>query len=242
MKRALLTLGFLCACIHAQAIPYFEKFYPSIIQRIEKSGTFRGDRHGQFGGDDLVILKDKSVWKVHPESKHIFRSWAYEDPVHISFRTDWYWFKREHHFLMHNDRIGETIKVMLIRHKQQPALKVVSTEIYHKSKTPKYLSETKYVLDQHGNRVPKTKEIFAGWKKSDPRKVLNLSDGSVWVIKEESKFSDFHSGMHVYVGAQGDPNSYYDFVLITGNERDASYVFARPNKGEIQSMGYIEDE
>lgn len=59
------------------------------------------------------------------------------------------------------------------------------------------------------------------------RKELTLSDQSKWVIQDD--FSNFTIGKPLYIGAIGAPNEYYDFLLITGDQREALYTIARPS-------------
>lgn len=227
MKRIVFFMMMLLGIQNLSALSNYAEVYPPIMQAIIDSAFFRGDIHGEFVGDDVTILSDGSAWKVHPDSIATYRSWNLGDIVHIAVRTDWYWFKREHKFLLYNHNRAESIKVMLAQHKMIP-LKIVSTDTYYKSQRAVFIPQTVYTTDVHGNNVSETHTQFSHYEPSNPRKVIALSDGSVWVIKDN--LNEFQLGMNVYVGAQGQPEKFYDFVMISGKEREAEWTLARPQK------------
>lgn len=215
MKKSLCFLFVLFSCfttLHAR--PNFEEIYPPVIQWLDSTAFFPGDRHGEFEGDPVAILTDGSAWKVHPTSREIFEHWGRGDKVRVKVRTDPYWFKREHKFALYNYDRGETIKVMLVYHKAEP-LKIVSQDTYAKSKK----------LVAVASPYDKNKIIYE-WQPADFRKILGLSDGTFWVIKEN--FNAFMIGKDIYIGAQGNPKAFYDFILIVGNQREAKWTAGRP--------------
>jgi|GEM_PF-2601042 len=209
------------------ALTNYAQVYPPILQTVQGSDVFHGDRHGEFRGDDVAILSDGSGWKVHPDSMARYRMWGLGDIVRIALRTDWYWFSRQHHFLLVNESRGDSVKVMLAQHKTYP-LTIVGIDCYYKSQRPVYQTTSHNFFDSDGKMTTGTSSTFVGYEPCDPRHVLILSDGSVWVIKD--KFSDFQIGTKVYLGAQGQPGRFYDFVIISGDEREATWTMARPQK------------
>jgi hypothetical protein len=219
------VLFFVLINVQAFALSNFIDVYPPIQQTIVDSGLFMGDRHRDFIGDAVAFLSDGSEWKIHPKQRDIFATWNAGDPVHIAVRTSFYWFKREHKFSLCNGVTQESIPVMIVRHKATP-LKIVATDLYHKSTKSIYSYYTTHTVDENGNRKPVTLSRYEGEKPTDFRKVLVLSDGSCWVIKDN--LNTFLLGMEVYVGAQGTPGEYYDFILISGTEREAIWTWARP--------------
>lgn len=226
--RLLLTIAaVVLGAVGANAHTNYVEVYPPVMQTITETVPFRGDRHGKFSGDDVVVLSDGSAWKVHPKSKATYRRWYLGDRVHVALRTEWYWFKREHKFNLFNHENGESVKVMLVQHKYYP-LTIVATDQYHKSYGPKITPQTEFYSDKNGNLQSQTVWVHTGNVPKDHRKVLVLSDGSTWVIKD--KLNDFQLGMKVFVGAQGVPGRFYDFVLIVGDEREAVCTLARPQK------------
>lgn len=215
MKKYLFLFFFLSCCfMNIEARSNFAEIYPPVIQEIQQIVFFSGDGHGQFEGDPVAILTDGAAFKVHPAHRSVFENWRIGETVRLKVRSDFYWFKREHKFALYNYNRGESVNVMLVKHKSEP-LKIVSSDTY--AKTERLVSRQD---PDNPNRV-----IYE-WKKSDFRKVLGLSDGSFWVIKE--KFDDFVIGKDIYIGAQGNPKAYYDFILIIGLEREAKWVFGRP--------------
>lgn len=205
----------------------FEQIYPASVQRLQSSYPFQGDRHGDFEGDHAAVLTDGSAWKVHPDSRKEFERWRADEKVIIKARTSWYLVKREHKFLLYNCERKKSAKVMLVQHKQEPInLTIISTHSYPKSHRLIPQIHTIWQRDADGHSKPAqiyTYELAP----CNFRKVLHLSDGSVWVIKE--KFSQFNEGAEVYIGAQGKPNVHYDFVIISGDEREADWTYARPS-------------
>ncbi len=226
MNKILFILGVFALCFSAfslQAITNYAEVYPNSLQHIQFKGVFSGDRHGKFEGDLMAILEDGSEWKVHPKSRATFESWSMGDIVRVKVRTDWYWFKREHKFQLYNHTKGQTVNVMLTKHIDYPsALKITSVETYFKSYG--FVPHTKYVFID-GELKPVTKYSY---EPTNPRKVIMLSDGTTWVIKDN--LNDFQIGSRVYLGAQGVPNVFYDFVLISGDQREAIWTWARPQK------------
>lgn len=213
----------LTSATHLDAYLYDHEIYPEIIQSIEETGVFLGDRHGEFKGDHVAILSDGSAWKIHPKNHKTYRQWDKGDVVTIMVRTDRYWFKREHKFVLYNYSRNETVNVMLVCHKQYPKpLKVLVTDsfcvgyetypevkwitIYRNDGTTELVSVTEW----------KTRPVY--------RKALGLSDGTIWEIKDG--IDDFTIGTHVYVGAQYIDNDDYDFILIRGDQREARWTWA----------------
>jgi hypothetical protein len=86
----------------------------NFLHRYVESCEFEGDEDLDFVGDLVAILEDTSRWKIHPNYVDQFASWQLGDTVHIGRRTDWYWFKREHKFLLVNHDRNESIPVMLV--------------------------------------------------------------------------------------------------------------------------------
>lgn len=227
MKKVLLSLllaiGSFATTNHLEAIKNFEEIYPYVTQTLEDVFVFDGDRHGQFEGDLVAFLSDGSAWKVLPTQREIFQKWNKGDKVRIKVRTDHYWIKREHKFSLYNQTTGEAVKVMIVQHVNNPLpLSIVSTDFYSKGLQAVTRHEWRLGKDNqwHYEPVIYFEQIM--------RKILCLSDGSFWVIKEN--FDSFTIGNHVYVGAQGHPKEWYDFVLITGTEREAIWTYGRPPK------------
>ncbi|MES2122649.1 MAG: hypothetical protein V4492_07740 [Chlamydiota bacterium] len=227
MRLLMTMMAMVIGAIGANAHTNFADVYPPVVQTIVETSPFRGDRHGQFRGDDVVVLSDGSAWKVHPKSKDTYRKWYLGDRIHVSLRTDWYWFKREHKFFLNNLESGEKVKVMCVQHKYYP-LTIVGMDHYCKSYGPTWSPQTELYTDQDGRLQSQTVWVYGGKVPKDYRKILVLSDGSTWVIKNH--INDFQLGMKVFVGAQGAPGRFYDFVLIAGDEREAVCTLARPQK------------
>lgn len=208
-----------------QAIENFREVYPPVIQSLEGKLIFSGDRHGDFEGDLVAYLSDGSMWKVHPSERRVFERWNEGDLVRLKVRTDFYWFKREHKFALYNESLGQSVKVMIVKHITEPyPLQIVSVDTYSKGLEAHWVPGTELVFE-NGHMYTRT-VWHVEYRPGHFRKVLALSDGSTWVIKE--KFDKFVVGETVYIGAQGVPKEWYDFVLITGTEREAVWTYGRP--------------
>ena len=227
MKAFFLVVLLIVAKSHVWGIANFAEVYPPSVQMLQNTTQFVGDRHGDFVGDSVAILSDGSCWKVHPTSQGIYRFWQPGETVRIKVRTDWYWFKREHKFALYNYDRDESIKVMLVEHCAEP-LQIVDTKSYAKSQRAVYNPHTVYYQNSNGTQSSYTTYHFSHYAPMDFRKILALSDGSVWVIRKN--LGEFEVGMKVYIGAQGVPDRFYDFVFIVGDEREAKWTYARPQK------------
>ncbi len=107
------TIAFLCAFVSLS----FSVLHASdlnFLHRYVESCEFEGDEDLDFVGDLVVILEDTSRWKIHPNYVDQFALWQLGDTIHVGRRTDWYWFKREHKFLLVNHDRNESIPVMLV--------------------------------------------------------------------------------------------------------------------------------
>lgn len=227
MKWFALLIGSFLMMQGIEALNNFEEIYPPSCQTFEESYLFRGDRHGDFLGDDVAILSDRSAWKIHPKSSSIFHNWLYGDKVRLTVCTDRYWFKREHKFALYNYSTNQYSNVMLVGRQAEP-LTIVRVQPYAKSMMAIYMLHTTYHTDDHGQTYSMTDDYFSHYADADFRKIIWLSDGSEWVIKE--KLGEYQVGMRVYVGAQGVKEKFYDFILIVGDQREAIWTWARSQK------------
>ena len=194
----------------------FEQIYPQAVQTISHSEIFSGDRHGDFEGDFLVILSDQSKWKIHPEDRETYANWEPSERVHVKLRKSFYWFNREHKFFLYNIDRDESVRAMIIDHKKEPApIRVTASEIFYKKKW--VLQPSIGTLGIHANFVRKI---------VPSRKILQLSDGSRWEVRD--KFNLFQFGDQVFIGVQGQPDKTNDFILIIGTEREAEHTWAQP--------------
>lgn len=227
MNKIMLSFALLFGFIgRIDAIVNFHEIYPPVIQMLDGTLLFSGDRHGEFVNDFVAVLSDGSFWKIHPTQRVQYQNWQDGDYIQVKVRTEFYFFKREHKFELYNHTKGEALKAMLVKHSDIPYSRiVVSTDVYVSGSTLQAVTETEYYWVGNELKSHKVTKFIAV---PVYRKTLVLSDGSIWVIKD--RFSDFTLGNKVYVGAQGDPKKWYDFVLISGTEREAVWTYARPPK------------
>lgn len=107
------SIIFLCAFV-SLSFSVLHADDSNFLHRYVESCEFEGDEDLDFVGDPVAILEDTSRWKIHPNYVEQFASWKIGERVHIGQRTDWYWFKREHKFLLVNHDRNESIPVMLV--------------------------------------------------------------------------------------------------------------------------------
>ena len=200
---------------------FAKSFLPITLQ---STYVFQGDRHNSFVGDDVAVFSDGSEWKIHKNSQRIYEKWEYKDKLSVDFRTDRYFFKREHHFLIFNHNKNEYAKAMLVN---SPVLTIENIEIYYESTRPVYQKYSRPYSAFDGTIQYTSYSNFVGYMPSDPRKILFLSDGSAFVIKD--KFQDFEIGKKVYLISR-TKKDLYKFLIITGNEREAKYTTAKIHK------------
>lgn len=237
MKKLLVSLALLCNFVAGTFLvagsvrPIYQDVYLQVEQSLTGTEIFRGDRHGEFKGDYVAALSDGSAWKIHPSDREMYERWDVYDIIRVKARTDFYWFTREHKFYLYNQTRDESVKAMLIQHKGYfHQLRIVSTETY--AKFIRSVAVETRVLD---NLTGKYKTVITYENEpSQLRKIIRLTDDSYWVIKDQDKFDLFTLERPVFIGAQGSSTNFYDFVLIVGDEREADWAFARPQKTNQQ--------
>lgn len=230
MKKLLLILAVISTTLHALEATFPEIELEELCSRnlfntLVGSYSFAGDRHGDFIGDHVAILQDGSEWKVHPKDQEKFAKWLMNDLVHTEVRTSFYWFKREHKFLLKNHNNGDSVRVMLIRHASYPfMIQSISTPFPTKTRLqPRYMPFLKQ--DQNGNTH--TEFIIVGYEDvpcSYKREII-LSDGSIWWISSKCDLSAFSMGQFVHVG-YNDKSSGQCAFFLTGTEREAKWDWA----------------
>ena len=228
MKKFLTVLTVLIASFvlpsETQALSNYATIYPASLQTIAGTIVYTGDRHDNYEGDLVAVLSNGAQWKVRDSDREAYLKWQPGEVVRIQKRSCLFYSLRRHKFVMVNESRGETVRVMLAHHADYPALQVMYTEQYAKSQDwVCYPEETTYI-DENGNSVTETKYYYT-LEPKELRMIVYLSDGSFWVVKEN--FTRFTTGTHVYVGAQGRKKNFYDFLLITGDERQATFTWAR---------------
>ena len=184
--------------------------------------VFLGDKHGDFKGDLIAILSDGSAWKIHPNDREKASSWELDSSVHISLRTSFYWFKREHKFLLCNHDKGDSVKVMVVKYAESPLQIIETSGIY-----PTNMIEVEEYMGNDIRGYPIFEEEIIP---TDFKKDIVLSDGTVWVIGE--KFQDFRPEIPVYMGVKETEEGTKRF-LICGNEREAVWTWITPRSKEI---------
>ena len=184
---------------------------------LQSFDIFAGDKHGDFGGDLVAILGDGSAWKIHPDDQEKATYWQFGDSIHISLRTSFYWFKREHKFLLCNHDKGDAVKVMIIRYAEAPLQILVASDIY-----PTNVIEVEEYIGNDKRGYPIFEEEIIS---TDFKKDIILSDGTAWLIGE--RFDDFCSEVPVYMGLK-ETEEGVDRFLICGNEREAVWTWIKP--------------
>lgn len=183
------------------------------LTKMEGFYFFEGDNKGDFKGDLVAVLADGSAWKGHPSDTEVLSQWKIGDCIHVQVRTSFYWFKREHKFLLYNHDKNESVKVMLVNYGD------VFLEISDTSGV--YPTNTEIVsfwyYDMEGNQI-------SDWhiEPCDYRKLLLFNDGSKCLIGDN--FQHFKPGMNVYFGFNENRNKSKLF-LISGIGREAKWTW-----------------
>ena len=183
---------------------------------IEGFYLFEGDKHGDFKGNLVAVLSDGSAWKGHPDSCKILRCWEVGNSIHIKVRTSWYWFKREHKFLLYNHDRKESVKAMLVQYEDLPLKISYTSGVYPTAMEP----VPHWGYDGNGNYVI----LYWTYEPCNFRKYLLLSDGSEWTISNNFKYFDYGANVYIGFNTNGDKPT---FFLITGQEREAKWSWAQ---------------
>lgn len=213
MKKIFVLLSLLMlACIPLHARSYYKNqdLTPYIHEMIGFF-QFEGDKHGEFKEDVVVILDDISLWKVHPDPDQIevFKYWKMGEKVHVAARTSWYFFKREHKFMLCNHDRNETVKVMMVGSSSLIAL----------------------ADDPQASATYNYQDI-------DFRVNITLNDGSDWEVEVPSnemtrqrKDMHFAPGTPAFVGYNDEGDGEVCFFIINEVEREAVWRWARKGNG-----------
>ena len=175
---------------------------------------FKGDKHGDFQNDPVVILEDGSGWKVHPTQIKIINSWKVEDKIEVDIRIKNYFRKREHKFLLVNKTQKESVNVMLVKYPDNPLI-ITSKDL--RIVDMAYQMKLIFLVGPVALfiRFPVIKESFT------------LNQGSILTLESHDNSSSFKLGSKVYF-----INTPKGTFLISGIEREAEYVTAPSPKGE----------
>jgi hypothetical protein len=184
---------------------------------LQSFNVFPGDCHGDFEGNLVAILGDGSAWKIHPDDQEKMTNWEIGDLVHISLRTSFYWFKREHKFLLCNHDKGMAVKVMIIQYAEAPLRILTTSDTY----STNMIEIEEYIgNDLRGYPIFEEEIIPTDFKKD-----IRLSDGTNWRIEE--KFEIFSEETAVYMGLK-ETEEGIDRFLICGNQREAIWTWIKP--------------
>lgn len=185
---------------------------------LEIVANYEGDKHGEFRGDLVAVLNDGSCWKVHPKDRTLFSQWVQHDVIQVCKRMTSYWFKREHKFELYNHSTGERVRAMLVQYPTYPTL----------------IQDSQTILV---DTIIKTNSWVDAWgfihrdsyKVNVYNKLLFLSDGTLWTIKDEGAFACFCKGDRVYVGYNTNDYTASDRkispFMISGIEREAHWAW-----------------
>lgn len=161
---------------------------------------YEGDSNGGFIGDYVAVLDDGSAWKVHPDDAVTYSKWYIDDLVQPAARTSFYWFKREHKFMLHNHNCNQKVRVMLVNYPTTPLYIASAQEVVVGGHW-----ETKKVLDDNNDWVTVSEWVF------DYVRNLYLSDGSVWSIPNDSRFT---AGRFILPGVNIDGDRFWYFLAL----------------------------
>ncbi len=206
-------------------IPIYILFFTSIlfsfdgtipVYTMQAVTLFDGDKHGEFKDNLVAILSDGSGWKIHPQDHGKFNKWNHHDAIQVRKRTSMYWFKREHKFELHNLSNHEDIRVMLVRYPEYPTY-ILGTDTY--------IAEVQIRTF--------TWQDVSGWVHYNSytvpiyHKLIYLSDGTSWNIKDDKQFPYFNLNNYVYMGYNNEKKGISPF-MVTGLQREARWTWVYP--------------
>ena len=204
----------ICFLLSIATIAFGDSIPSKLSNYLQGIGIFEGDRHGDFSGNLVAFLSDGSAWKIHPDDTDKMDNWEIGDSVHVSLRTSFYWFKREHKFLLRNHEKGASVKVMIIEHSKPPIEVVSASGVYP---TGVIVVEEFLGISPRGEPLFVEETIPCNFKKD-----VFLSDGTSWQIEEH--FDAFDPGVPIYFGVKEMDDSCRLF-LISGTEREAIWAW-----------------
>lgn len=175
---------------------YTEKDVLPFQHKIIGFFPYDGDTGTQeFAGDLAAELENGSQWKFHIKDTELVSHWTSGDVITIDFRDTWYWFKREHKFLMRNITRNESARSMLL--KSPLTITACTKEPYHTTVT---LTNT-------------------GINHSDYRVNVTLSDKSNWEVLTNEHIK---VGTQVFIGYRGEKKKIFFFAHGEGKNAKKS--------------------
>lgn len=179
------------------------EFIP-FCHRIASTDLYRGDSDGYFIDDLVTVLDDGSAWKIHPDDTRAYSRWMVGDLVQLVARTSFYWFKREHKFMLYNYNANESLRVMLVQYPTVPTYIASFQDIV----VGGHWSTTR-VLDINNNWISITEWV------NDYKRNIYLSDGSVWCVPSDDRFT---AGRFIMPGINNDGDRFWYFLGLGLNK------------------------
>lgn len=182
------ALVFVCLAISTAGCLTAESWYDlvsaesSVVRKIEAISFYHGNEEGKFKDDILLTLDDGSQWKTHPSTQNVVSEWHVGDSVRVFPRTTHYFFKRDHHFKLVNDRTKGFSHVMFVK-EASPPLTIVKIDEYVAT------------FDKYGE---------------ERERRVTLSNGSQWTIRNNFRFFPLNSKVYIcytipFDRREGDP-------------------------------------
>jgi hypothetical protein len=178
---------------------------------IVSTALFEGDADKNFIGDYVVVLDNGSAWKIHPEDAVAYSKWYIDDLVQPFARTSFYWFKREHKFMLHNYSRNERLRVMLVSYPTAPLFITSAQEVA----VGGHWEHTR-VLDGSNQWVKVSTWVI------DYKRNLYLNDGSIGLIANDARFT---AGRFISPGINNDGDRFWYFLAL-GLQKDSFWIKA----------------
>lgn len=176
---------------------------------IEAVYPFKGDSKGEFVGDLVFRLNDGSEWKTHKKDAKTTKRWSQSDFIEVSIRTSFYFFKREHKFILTNHTRKETARAMIINYQYNPVfVKHVELLEVDRKLMDKY--------ETHDGQVVKVKEWVVYY-----HQFLHLSNGEIW--RNKSPDYSFKEGAFVYVVYSYSSDG-FETAVVRGTGRNSYWT------------------
>lgn len=238
MKKVMIVLAMMAACLCVQSegdalllnekilstlpkqleLQHYATIYPACDQQLQ---VIERDSDGAL----MITLTDGSTWEIDLGSLKSDLDWLANDPVRVEFRKKPYFFgwTTRDQMSLYNVRLDESFDVYLWDSVSNPApLTVMDVEsndlIFDKLLIPFFCPLTFDIPESFENaevelRYDVKRRAF-DWTSKEYKKILVLSDGTRWLIKDNYKY--FQKGTEVYIAAPQKANENFEFVIIDG--------------------------
>ena len=170
---------------------------------ITDTTLYEDAKYPQFEGNYVAHLSDGSEWKIHPKDCEVYAQWTRDEEIDNGLRTSYYFFKREHRFLLKNGSRNEKVRAMILKHPDSSLPTITKTQD-----------------DSITYYIP-VGEMIVPYK--EHRTVIHLNDGSAYLAHTPITKKWCQEGRQLFVNRL---NSKWSYVIF-GTGPKASYFWIK---------------